>query len=94
MTLGTRSLWLCLCIPFGIGCAFNPYLSSYPITDGFQQVLPPQNSRIVVWGEHPTVSGTVITWLQKQGMKIIERAKLKQIFEEQNIRLTHTPDEE
>jgi len=78
-----------LCLLHGCG----PTLV-YPITDGFHHSLPEPNTRIVVWGDTPTVTGTTTTWLQKRSLRIVERAKLLQIFEEQRIRLTHTPDEE
>jgi hypothetical protein len=35
-----------------------------------------------------------ITWLQKQGLTVVERARLKQVLDEQTIRLTHTADDE
>ena len=64
------------------------------ITDGFHKSLPAENSRIVVWGTHPSVTNMAITWLQKRGLTVVERARLKQILDEQTIRLTHTPDDE
>lgn len=67
---------------------------AFPITDGFHHGLPEPNSRIVVWGNSPVVSGATVIWLQKRGLKMVERAKLLQIFEEQRIRLTHTPEDE
>jgi len=66
----------------------------YPITDGFHHSLPPPNTRIVIWGTFPTVTGTATTWLHRRGLRVVERAKLLQIFEEQRIRLTHTADDE
>lgn len=66
----------------------------YPVTDGFHKTLPPRGTRAVVWGDHPSSAGTATTWLQKRGLTIVERARLQQIFNEQQIRLTHTPDDE
>lgn len=82
-----------LLLSFGVlsGCASNKI---YPITDGFHHTLPQPNTRIVIWGNDPVVTGTATTWLQKRGLRVVERARLMQIFEEQRIRLTHTPDDE
>ena len=80
-------LWL---ISLTVGCT-HP---QYPVTDGFHQTLPQQNTRAVVWGDHPAAAGTATTWLQKRGLTIVERARLQQLFNEQQIRLTHTPDDE
>jgi hypothetical protein len=75
------------------GCDFVP-MNQRAITDGFHHSLPPTNTRIVIWGTSPVVTGTTTTWLQKRGLRVVERAKLLQIFEEQRIRLTHTADDE
>lgn len=82
-------LWL---ISLTVGCAAP--LSWYPVTDGFHKTLPQQNTRAVIWGDHPSAAGTATTWLQKRGLTIVERARLQQVFNEQQIRLTHTPDDE
>lgn len=63
-------------------------------TDGFHHTLPPRDSRVVVWGGHLTATSTAVTWLQKRGLKVVERARLQQIFDEQKLRLTQTPDSE
>jgi curli production assembly/transport component CsgG len=73
------------------GCGLLP---TYPVTDGFHHSLPKKETRIVIWGISPTVTGTATTWLQKRGFRVVERAKLLQLFEEQRIRLTHTADDE
>ena len=78
-----------LIVIFMVGCS-----STYPITDGFHKTLPRENARVVVWGDHPSATNTATTWLQKRGITVLERAKLKQIFDEQMIRLTHTSDDE
>jgi Sel1 repeat len=69
-------------------------MPQYPITDGFRHSLPPTNTRIVIWGNDTAVTGTATTWLQKRGLRVVERARLMQLFEEQRIRLTYTPDDE
>ena len=68
--------------------------SHYPITDGFHHSLPQKDTRIVIWGTSPAVTGTATIWLQKRGLRVVERARLLQLFEEQRIRLTHTADDE
>ena len=67
---------------------------AYPITDGFHHSLPARETRLVVWGDHPVVVGTATTWVQKRGLRVVERARLRQVFLEQEVRLTHTPDDE
>ena len=84
---------MALLLSFGVlsGCVSK---TIYPITDGFHHDLPQPNTRIVIWGNPPAVTGTATTWLQKRGLRVVERARLMQLFEEQHIRLTHTPDDE
>jgi hypothetical protein len=64
------------------------------IADGFHKTLPSANARIVVWGNHPAVANSAITWFQKHGLTVLERARLKQILDEQTVRLTHSSDDE
>lgn len=78
-----------LLILLTVGCT-----PMYPVTDGFHQTLPRQGNRAVVWGDHQAAVGTATTWLQKRGLTIVERARLQQVFNEQAIRLTHTPDDD
>lgn len=77
----------------GCGLLFPPK-PQLAITDGFHNILPNPNARVVVWGEHPSATGTATTWLQKRGLRIVERARLKQVFDEQMIRLTRTADDD
>ncbi len=86
MRMTRVALWL---ISFTVGCT-----PMYPVTDGFHQTLPRQGNRAVVWGDHQAAVGMATTWLQKRGLTIVERARLQQVFNEQAIRLTHTPDDE
>lgn len=85
-----------LTLSFGFlsGCALLHPSPIYPITDGFHHRLPQPNTRIVIWSNTSAVTGTATTWLQKRGLRIVERARLLQLFEEQHIRLTHTSDDE
>lgn len=70
------------------GCVY------YPTTDGFHVSLPESGTSIVVWGGHPSATGPAMIWLQRRGLVIVERAQLQRIFDEQKIRLTHTPEDE
>jgi len=85
-----QTLIMALLLSLGVlsGCTI------YPITDGFHHSLPQPNTRIVIWGNDPVVTGTATTWLQKRGLRVVERARLMQIFDEQHIRLTHSHDDE
>jgi hypothetical protein len=65
-----------------------------PITDGFRNSLPRAPARVVIWGGHPAATGSAINWLQRQGLRVVERAQLRKIFDEQHIQITHTPDDE
>ena len=65
-----------------------------PITDGFHHELPKPAHRLVVWGAEPNAVGTATSWLLKRGYRVVERAKLDQVLEEQRIQLTHTPEDE
>ena len=65
-----------------------------PITDGFHHELPKPTHRLVVWGAEPNAVGTATSWLLKRGYRVVERAKLYQVLEEQRIQLTHTPEDE
>jgi hypothetical protein len=65
-----------------------------PITDGFRNSLPKRGEHVVIWGGHPSATGSAINWLQRQGLRVVERAQLRKIFDEQHIRLTYTPDDE
>jgi len=63
-------------------------------SDGFHHELPSQGLRVVVWGSHPVAAATASTWLQRRGLRIVERSRLTQILAEQKIVLTSTRDEE
>lgn len=101
-----RTSYLCVCVASLLlyGCAGFGAASSdrtnegtwgnYPITDGFRNSLPKPGQRMVIWGGHPAATGSAINWLQRQGLRIVERAQLRKIFDEQHIQLTHTPDDE
>jgi len=85
-------LWLAifvivLCIQ---GCA----RTITPISDGFLSDLPIWGSPTVVWNQHKGAAGETVTMLQKMGMRIVERSRLQQVFDEQKIILTHSTDDD
>jgi len=65
-----------------------------PIANGSQIDMPYPGTRIVVWGSHPGAVGQVVNSLQNMGMKIVERSRLKQIFDEQKLIVTNSSDDE
>lgn len=92
--LASLLIWIFLLFVIGCSSSSTTSRAPIPITDGFHKSLPAKNSRIVVWGTHPSVTNMAITWLQKRGLTVVERARLKQVLDEQTVRLTHTPDDE
>jgi hypothetical protein len=50
--------------------------------------------QFVVWGNHPTTVNAIIGWVLQRGHTVVERARLQEVFNEQKIRLTHTPDDD
>lgn len=71
------------------GCA-----SAKPVSNGSQIDLPDPGVAVVVWGNHAGASGEVVTLLQQRGYRVVERSRLRQVFDEQKIILTQTPDDE
>jgi hypothetical protein len=65
-----------------------------PVTNGSQIDTPYAGERIVVWGSHSGAVGEVVTELQKSKFRIVERSRLKQVFDEQKIILSDTSDDE
>ncbi len=66
----------------------------YPTTDGFHTALPSPQTRVIVWGTHPTVEATATTWLQKRGLTILASARLRQAVSDQGVPLTRTRRDE
>ena len=79
------ALFLILWVP---GCGIMP------ITNGSLSDPPEAGSSVVVWGQHKGAVGTVVTTLQQSGFRIVERSRLQQVFDEQQIRLTHSTDDD
>jgi hypothetical protein len=69
----------------------------YPLAEGSHAPMDQKQSRpkrAVVWSNHAAVGNAIIVRLQQDGVTVVERARLDQVFEEQKIRLTHTPDDD
>ena len=77
-----------------VGCAGTVY----PVTTGSHAPIDPANKdkkfRFVVWATHPTIAATIMSFVQQAGHTVVERSRLDQVFKEQEIRLTHTSDDD
>jgi len=75
---------------FLIGCG----RTIYPVSDGFHNQIPEKDTRIVVWGNHESAVGAAVTWLQRKHMRLVERARILEVFKEQKMQLTHSFEDE
>lgn len=90
-TIATMSA--CLVLLFGAACAHVVY----PVTTGSHAVPGPDTKPIksvVVWSNDAGVGNTLISIFQKFDVVVVEREQLQQVFKEQQIRLTHTSDDD
>lgn len=71
-----------------------PGCTIMPISNGSQSDLPDSGSTVVVWGQHKGAVGETVTLLQQWGLRIVERSRLQQVFDEQKIRLTYSTDDD
>jgi hypothetical protein len=55
---------------------------------------PKPTFRFVVWGNHQGSINAVIETLQQAGERVVERARLQEIFDEQKISLTHSSEDD
>lgn len=65
-----------------------------PITSGAYSYLPREGAVAILWGNHPVVIDTMSIWLHKQGVAPLERNRLQQLLEGQDIVLTHSASDE
>lgn len=89
----TLSLVLCLNLTLVTGCAST----LYPITSGSHAKLnrcTENPKRVAVWGNHPAMVNTIIEHYQRSKCPVIERARLQMILNEQQVRLTHSSEDE
>ncbi len=47
------------------------------VAEGVHETLPTQGTLIGVWGTHPTLEHTVILWLGKRGLRVIDPTELR-----------------
>jgi len=67
----------------------------YPVTTGSHvQNEMEKKYRMVIWATHPAMASTIMSMAQQGGNTIVERSRLDQVFKEQQIRLTHTSDDD
>lgn len=84
----------CLVLLFGAACAHHVV---YPVTTGSHAVPGPDTKPIksvVVWSNDAGVGNQLFSIFQKFDIVVVERAQLQQVFKEQQIRLTHTSDDD
>ena len=89
----TATMSVYLVLLFGTACAHVVY----PVTTGSHAVPGPDTKpvkSVVVWSNDAGVGNTLISILQKFDVVVVERAQLQQVFKEQQIRLTHTSDDD
>src|SRR2546428_6023094 len=87
-----------------VGCATNNIerdpvtggLLLYAVTTGSHApILPSERGnkrRFVIWSNYPVATNTITGEVLQGGHTVVERARLDEVFNEQKIRLTHTPD--
>lgn len=95
MTLDThyalRAVLLGVLLCF-IGCAEAPAL--YPMTTGAHiPTAGHTTGRFVVWANHSGVGQYITSLVLRAGQTVVERHRLEEVFNEQRIRLMHTPDD-
>jgi hypothetical protein len=87
------TLTLALTVMCSTGCA-----NVYPVSTGSHSKIEPVNPdkppSAVVWGNHPMVVAAATQTMQEMKVQVVERARLKDILNEQKIRLTNTSDDE
>lgn len=98
-TLTILAMLFCLSVS---GCVHNSPVrvvtngSNSPLTDEEWDKIQKnqERRRFVVWGNHAGATQAAISMLQQLGQTVVERARIMEIFEEQRIQLTHSPDDD
>jgi 2-polyprenyl-6-methoxyphenol hydroxylase-like FAD-dependent oxidoreductase len=69
----------------------------YPISTGSHVPFDPSTKdkkfRFVIWSNHPGVANTLTDMAQQRGHRVVERARIAEILNEQRVQLTHSSDE-
>jgi len=68
--------------------------SDTELADSQKPDKPKPARRYVVWGNHQGAINAVIETLQQAGERVVERARLQEIFNEQKISLTHSAEDD
>jgi hypothetical protein len=68
--------------------------SDTELADSQKPDKPKPARRYVVWGNHQGAINAVIETLQQAGERVVERARLQEIFDEQKISLTHSAEDD
>ena len=68
--------------------------SDTELADSQKPDKPKPARRYVVWGNHQGATNAVIETLQQAGERVVERARLQEIFDEQKISLTHSSEDD
>ena len=76
-----------------VGCA----KTAYPVSTGSHAAIDPalkdKKYKVVIWSDHPAVGSAIAAMFQQGGHTIVERARILEVFNEQKMRLTNTPDD-
>jgi hypothetical protein len=103
MSKSLSVLSLILVIIVSIGCQGNNAVrtistgSHVPFSDEKWEKIQNKKDdklRFVVWGNHAGATQAAVELLQQSGQTVVERARLQELFDEQQIRLTHTSDDD
>src|SRR5262252_3483414 len=97
---GLASLSICLALSgCGGGNAVRTISSGSHIPYSDERWVKIENKqddkyRFIVWGNHAGATQAAMELVQQGGHTIVERARLQELFDEQQIRLTHTSDDD
>lgn len=86
-----RKLWMvCTAMVFLVGCSHEVH----PVSVGFHIQIPEKDTRVVAWGNHESAVGAAVSWLQRKHLRPVERARIHEIFKEQQVQLTNSSEDE
>ena len=84
-----RRALLLLCILLGtmpLSCAPARHI----VLEGSAKRLPTPETRVAVWGLRPAVTGAVVQWLQQRQLVALEPARLQELFDREQIRVSRS----
>lgn len=69
----------------------------YPVSTGSHAPFDPSTKekkyRFVIWSNHPGVTNTLTDMATQRGHRVVERARIAEVLNEQKVQLTHSSDE-